>query len=121
MKTFGQAAKSLILLSFTTVAFSQFSSAQEQFRLSDYKNPDYKWKQLDLRFGLGGTNSFIKQEIENGIDVKGNTNTLQSGIGADYYATKNSKFYQGYQDFSVSGDFVGSSYSYTNLLHQSKG
>jgi len=115
MKTFGQAAKSLILLSFTTVAFSQFSSAQEQFRLSDYKNPDYKWKQLDLRFGLGGTNSFIKQEIENGIDVKGNTNTLQSGIGADYYATKNSKFYQGYQDFSVSGDFVGSSYSYTNL------
>jgi hypothetical protein len=33
------------------VSFNSFS--QDQFRLSDYKNPDYRWQKLDLGFSLG--------------------------------------------------------------------
>jgi hypothetical protein len=104
MKTIKKFLKAAILLSVVICMLSGISLAQEQFRLSDYKNPDYRWQRLDLGFALGGNNSFYKQKYEGGITSKTNVNNFNSGLDIDYYATKNSEFYQGYQDFWLVGD-----------------
>ena len=98
-----------MLLSTITFMFFGNLTAQDQFRLSDYKNPDYKWQRLDLGFGLGGTNSFLMQDIENGIKDKNFINRFQSEVSAAYYSTKNSEHYQGYLNFGLLGDFFAES------------
>jgi hypothetical protein len=107
--------KAILLLSIIMFMFSYLSYSQEQFRLSDYVNPDYKWKQLDLRFGLGGNNSFNKQEIEYGTSEKQKIYQMNSDLRVDYYATKNSRSYQGFQNFRLSGNVTSSSYGVTDL------
>jgi len=104
MKTIKKFLEAAILLSVAICMTSGISFAQEQFRLSDYKNPDYHWQGLDFDFRLGGNNSFYKQEIENGETENDNFNKFSSGLDIDYYATKNSEFYQGYHDFWLMGD-----------------
>lgn len=115
MKTIRQSVKAIFLLSIMTVMFSPISLAQEQFRLSDYKNPDYKWKRLDLRFWLGGDNRFYKQEIEYGTSEKQKQYQMNSNLSADYYATKNSRSYQGYQNFRLSGNINANNFSDLDL------
>jgi len=108
MKTFKKSGKAFLLLSVIVIVFSHLSFAQDQFRLSDYKNPDYRWQKIDLGFALGGNNNYYKQEIERGITEKKNSNRINGGLDIDYYATKNSEFYQGYQDFFLNGDVLSS-------------
>jgi len=115
MNTIKKFLKAFILLSAVICISSRISLAQEQFRLSDYVNPDYKWKQLDIRFGLGGNNSFNKQEIEYGTSEKQKNYQMNSDLRADYYATKNSRYYQGFQNFRFSGNVSSSSYGETDL------
>jgi len=115
MKTIRPAGKAVLLLSIAMLIISNISLAQEQFRLSDYKNPDYKWKQLDLRFGLGGDNRFYKQEIEYGTSEKQKQYQMNNNLSADYYATKNSRSYQGYQNFIISGNINANKYSDLDL------
>lgn len=95
--------KAMILLSTITFMFFGNLTAQEQFRLSDYKNPDYKWKQLDIGFALGGNNIFNRQEIERGSTDEKLFNRFQSSFDVNYYSTKNSGSYQGYQDIGLGG------------------
>jgi hypothetical protein len=115
MKTIRPAGKAVLLLSIAMLIISNISLAQEQFRLSDYKNPDYKWKQLDLRFGLGGDNRFYKRDIEYGTSEKQKQYQMNNNLSADYYATKNSRSYQGYQNFIISGNINANKYSDLDL------
>jgi len=108
MKTIKTFLKAVILLSMVICLSPGISLAQEQFRLSDYKNPDYRWQRLDLGFALGGNNNYSKQEIERGITEKKNSDRINGGLDIDYYATKNSEFYQGYQDFFLNCDVLSS-------------
>ena len=55
--------KAMMLLSLTA-GLSLVSTAQEQFHLSDYVNPDYRLRQLDLDLNLGGSNDFSNQKTE---------------------------------------------------------
>lgn len=116
MKTNRKNLKAMILLSTITFMFFGNLTAQEQFRLSDYKNPDYKWKQLDINFGLGGDNSFNKREFEFGTSEKQKNFQINSGLSADYYATKNSRFYQGFQNFRLSGSVNSAKFNETDLV-----
>jgi hypothetical protein len=115
MKTNRKTLKAMILLSTITFVFFGDLTAQEQFRLSDYKNPDYRWQRLDLGFGLGGTNSFLMRDIENGIKEKNLLNRFQSELSAAYYSTKNSEHYQGYLNFGLLGDISAESDNDKNL------
>lgn len=105
----------MLLLSIIIYLFSGNLSAQEQFRLSDYKNPDYKWKQLDIRFGMGGNNIYNRQEIERGTTDRKLFNRFQSSFDVNYYSTKNSRFYQGYQDIGLRGTILSNWLNNKNL------
>ena len=60
-----------IVLIFANVFLLSWNSfSQDQFRLSDYKNPEYLWHKLDLNLGLSGFNNFTKQEIDHGTKEK---------------------------------------------------
>lgn len=105
MKTITLWGKVTMLL-FLAAGLSSIMSAQDQFRLSNYINPDYQWRKLDLDISLGGSNAFNNLEV-NGDDLfyhnKNNSNLFNSDFGLDYEAHKNSSRYQGYQFFSLSG------------------
>jgi hypothetical protein len=116
MKKNRKTLKAMILLSTITFMFFGNLTAQDQFRLSDYKNPDYKWKQLDLQFGLGGSNSYNKQEIEFGTSENQKDLQVNSNLRANYYGTKNSSHYQGYQNLLFSGSVNSDNYSETDLV-----
>ena len=104
MKTNPFLVKAMILLSLVT-GLSSITNAQDQFRLSNYVNPDYQWRKLELGFGLGGNNSFSDQKIENQESFHQQDNQMSYSSDADlnYYATRNSRKYQGYQSFHISG------------------
>jgi hypothetical protein len=116
MKAIKKILGAILLLSIIICMSTGNLAAQEQFRLSDYKNPDYKWKLLDIKFGLDGDNRFNKQEIEFGTSEKQNSFQFGSGLGADYYATKNSRHYQGYQNFHLSGSVNSNNYNETDMV-----
>lgn len=121
MKIIKPALKAILWLSIILFLVSSASKAQEQFRLSDYKNPDYRWQKLDLRFGLGGDNNYNRHEIDNGINHESNISQFSSGIDIDYFATKNSSNYQGYQLISLATDLVSSWYKYEDLANDGYG
>ena len=121
MKIINPARKAFLLLSLILFLVSFALKAQEQFRLSDYKNPEYRWQRLDLRFGLGGNNNYSRREIDNGINYKSNNSQFNGGIDVDYYGTKNSPTYQGYQLISLGTDLVSSWYKYEDLAHDGYG
>jgi len=98
------------------VSFNSFS--QEQFRLSDYKNPDYRWQKLDLGFGLGGTNSYDRNRIEDGAEYKNVYSQFNSGLDAHYYGTKNSASYQGYQRIGLNTDILSDRSFYEDLINE---
>lgn len=121
MKIIKPARKAPLLLSLIFFFVSFALKAQEQFRLSDYKNPEYRWQRLDLRFGLGGNNNYSRREIDNGINYKSNNSQFNSGIDIDYFGTKNSPSYQGHQLIILGTDLVSSWYKYEDLANDGYG
>lgn len=105
MKTYSSWVKAMILLSLATGLTLSKTNAQEQFRLSDYVNPEYRWQKLDVNLGLGGHSDFSKHETEDTITTKNGVGSFFGDFGATYYHTKNSLNYQGYQSFSATGNF----------------
>jgi hypothetical protein len=95
------------------VSFHSFS--QEQFKLSDYKNPEYRWQKLDLGFVLNGINYFDKLDFENGITEKRINSQFSNHLSADYYSSKNSASYQGFQDIHFSSGLGTNRMEYENL------
>lgn len=81
--------------------------AQEGFRLSDYKNPDYHWKRLDLNFNLGGQNGLSISSVRNNQSMQDSVNSKNNNIGGDfsaeYFNTRNSRHYQGEQYSYING------------------
>lgn len=120
MNAIKQSGKMVLLLSIIMAMFSLRSSSQEQFRLSDYKNPDYRWQKLDLGFDLGGISMFSRKENEAGMNDRYISNSFDGSLNANYYATKNSVFYQGYQDFLFNGDFSSSSDNNKDLTNSQR-
>ena len=93
-------AKARILLCLLPGLVIVKSFSQDQFRLSDYKNPDYRWKQLELGVALAGNNAYMYQKLEKSdVEDRFNSMNFSSDAGIRYYATKNSLHYQGFQDF----------------------
>jgi hypothetical protein len=98
MKTSKPCFQSILFIFSVFFLLPALSSAQDQFKLSDYKNPEYKWQQLNLNFGMAGNNLFNKQEVDSGYNEKTITSMFSNDLSADYYRTRNSLHYQGYQD-----------------------
>lgn len=105
MKAISLSSKAISLLTILFFSLTLTSISQETFRLSDYKNPDYRWKKLDIGFGLGGNNDFRKSDVADGILEKNMENSISSNFKVDYYGTKNTSFYQGYQVLALNGNF----------------
>jgi hypothetical protein len=106
--------KVLFILAIGILASSSVFS-QGQFKLSDYKNPDYKWQSLNVQFGLGGSNLFNKQEVDNGSNEKNITSSFSNDLEVDYYRTKNSLHYQGSQDARMTSVYNSSNINYHDL------
>lgn len=93
------------------LAFSrQTANAQEPFKLSDYKNPDYTFRSLDFDFNLSSSFSSNKTlEKWNNIetDTYRNYYSISNNLSPAYFALKNSRAYQGRQmaSFTVNSHF----------------
>ncbi len=108
MKTNPFWVKAMLMLSLVT-GLSSITIAQNQFRLSEYVNPDYQWRKLELGFGLGGSNNFDDRKIGNEESYHEQDHQMYYNSDADlnYYSTKNTQKYQGYQSFLISGSVNG--------------
>lgn len=124
MKTFLNSTKVIFLLILLNLGFIPIVSiAQTDFKLSDYQNPDYRLRMLDLNFDLYGNNTFNKSSIQDGAMNKNKSMLLNSTINALYSSWKNNRNYQGKQSYQLQI----SSYWYKNtsendangLLHYS--
>jgi len=96
--------KSLILL-FAASIFSLANCpafAQESFKLSDYKNPDYSYRALDFDFNLNGNNSLLRENFDNDLLNSRTSTGFSAMFNPTYYARKNTARYQGYQEGSLS-------------------
>lgn len=99
----------MIVIHFMIFAFlAPEANAQDAFRLSDYVNPDYHWKRLDMDFGLGGNNTYSRNTAGDDNDLRNTRNSMNSNINLDYFNTRNSRHYQGSQTFWVSGNVASS-------------
>lgn len=103
MKTFKLTSRILLTIISLFVLLGQIAYSQDQFRLSDYTNPDYRWHQLDVNVGLGGANQFDYNEFDDGTTgSKVNNSQLSNSFNGNYYGTRNSLHYQGYQQAGIS-------------------
>jgi hypothetical protein len=96
--------KSLILI-FAASIFSLTNCpafAQESFKLSDYKNPDYSYRTLDFDFNLNGNNSLFRDNFANNLLNSRTYTRFDAMFNPTYYARKNTASYQGYQEGSLS-------------------
>ena len=98
MKTFQQSIGFFLLSFFFTGLFTNNMQAQTDFKLSDYKNPDYHWRALDFQLGLSGNNSFSKNTSTSDEINKSYYNRFNGDLSADYFSVKNSVHYQGIQN-----------------------
>jgi hypothetical protein len=72
-------------------------SAQESFKLSDYKNPDYTYRMLDFDFNLDGYNSIFKDNFSNDLYNSSAFTRFNASLNPTYNARKNTARYQGFQ------------------------
>jgi hypothetical protein len=108
MKTIQYSLKAIILLSMLTGLLSLNTIGQTDFNLSDYKNPDYQYRSLDFGLGLTGNNSINKSDYSDNYTNKRNNNSFNGNLISDYYSTKNSKYYQGSQNYRFNFSTYGS-------------
>lgn len=71
--------------------------AQESFKLSDYKNPDYTYRMLDFNFNLDGNNSFIREKFDDDLHNSKAFTRFNASLSPTYNARKNTARYQGFQ------------------------
>jgi len=102
MKNFGM--YKLLLIPALFVQF-QLAAQNSSFRLSDYTNPDYKYKSLDLNFGL--SHYLMTARLKNYQDNSINNFQAGSSLGAVYRSSVNSKYRQGQVDLNFNS-MVGS-------------
>ena len=107
MKSTRSNRKALLFIFSVLFLYSAATLAQEQFRLTDYVNPEYKWQKLDISFGLGGNSYSDKNVFEDqyGLDSKTVNSQFGSNLSASHYGTKNSASYQGSRWAGLSSDF----------------
>jgi hypothetical protein len=102
MKTFLNSAKVVFLLILLNLGFIPNDSiAQTDFKLSDYQNPDYHLRTLDIDFDLYGNNTFNKSSIQEGTMNKNSSNLFNTNINALYSSWKNNRNYQGKQSYQL--------------------
>jgi hypothetical protein len=86
----------VFLCCFSTVLQAQLDT----FNLSRYKLPDIKFRQLDLRFNLGGNHTFFKNENEDNSS-KSSTLTSNCDLNIAYRSYRNSEHLQTEQNFNI--------------------
>lgn len=98
MKTHFKISIFLILTGLSFVTKSQ----QSNYNLRNYKNPNYKYKSLDLRFNFASPfSSFDSEDIGYG---KGHTFSFRSNINCLYHRYSNSENFQGEQQLNSGFD-----------------
>lgn len=115
-----QTLKFYFTLAIFLAVFTQASFTQDQFRLSDYVNPDYHWKQLNLGFNLAGNNNLSRDKFLSDFNSKQTDNSFSSGLVIGYYSTKNSIRYQGKQDISFGGNFNSAMHVNKDLISENR-
>lgn len=79
---------SILSLFILILATGTLPAQNTTFKLSDYKNPDYYYQQLDLNFGI---NSFSQTSRNDYTDNKASNYRLGSTLGATYQIQANSR------------------------------
>jgi hypothetical protein len=120
MKTSKPCFQSILFIFSVLFLLPVLSFAQDQFKLSDYKNPEYRWQQLNLNFGMAGNNQFNKQEVDSGYNEKTITSMFSNDLSADYYRTRNSVHYQGNQNLRLISSFGSTKNDYNDLNNASQ-
>jgi hypothetical protein len=79
----------IIIMFLSTLILSNISKAQNtDFKLSEYKNPNYLYQSLDLNFDFVSGMSLNKTTLK--TDLSQNNYSINSGAGATYVLFKNS-------------------------------
>ncbi len=99
----------LLLISMVLISLKTSVAQNTTFKLSDYKNPDYFYKTLDLNFGLGSSSFVIKNDNSSSFE-NNKSFSIGSNAQANYSSFANSRksqseFYAGlYGSFSNYGE-----------------
>ncbi|MDP3441567.1 MAG: hypothetical protein Q8T08_01795, partial [Ignavibacteria bacterium] len=93
----------VLLFTFLGLTLSA-SFAQNDFKLTDYKNPFYNYRALDLEFGLYGNNSINNSSGQNGIFDKNNNNVFTGNLTSRYFSMRNAEFFQQEQSYWINFD-----------------
>jgi hypothetical protein len=89
---------SIMIFAASIVMLANFPGfAQESFKLSDYKNPDYTYRALDFEFNLDGHNSLHKEIFNNDLSNSRAHTWFNASLNPTYNARKNTARYQGFQ------------------------
>lgn len=90
-----------VFLILTGLSFNA-KSQQSNYNLRNYKNPNYKYKSLDLRFNFASPFSAFDSE-DNGYG-KGHTFSFRSNVNSLYHRYSNSENFQGEQHLNSGFD-----------------
>jgi hypothetical protein len=108
MKTILYSTKAALFIPILACLFSLQLTAQTDFNLSDYINPDYQYRSLDFGLGLTGNNSINNSEYLDNYTNNRSNNSFNGNLNTNYYSTKNSRFYQGSQYYRFNFSAYGS-------------
>ena len=98
----------ILMISVIILSGKNSTAQNTTFKLSDYKNPDYHYQALDLKFDL---NNFLSTNKTIGnIDDYRNSSGLTSNAGANYSSNANSPGYQRATNVSFGAGFGSSDY-----------
>jgi len=99
MKTYKITVKAACLFFVISFASVFVTNAQyHDFKLTDYKNPDYQWRKLNVSFGLSGSNTNNKMDGDSFEYASKNDQSNYGGsLNLDYYSVTNLRKYQGEQ------------------------
>ncbi|PKP51591.1 MAG: hypothetical protein CVT92_12435 [Bacteroidetes bacterium HGW-Bacteroidetes-1] len=90
------------LLAVVIVLFAGFEiQAQNDFKLSDYKNPEYNYRLLDFDFNMDGRSQFNETKADNIGDFQTNIAAFNGMLNPRYYAKRNNNTFQGFQSISL--------------------
>ncbi|MBS4057827.1 MAG: hypothetical protein KGZ82_10965 [Bacteroidales bacterium] len=83
----------VITLSFILLCSKSFG--QNEFKLSDYQNPDYTYHALDLGFGLQSDNIINQTVDRQSVKQSSNQGAASFNASPTYHVAKNNVHYQG--------------------------
>lgn len=96
MKTTFIFIKSSVLVALFFIFAIQLN-AQQNYKLADYVNPNFRYHSLDFTVNLNGNGSLMYSKTGNSTWLKNNVSNFGGNFNVAYYQIKNTAKYQGVQ------------------------